>query len=427
MPDAPTPWLFYRLGPTKEKELFKRHRDAYQGVVIPAHIATYYNKFCAEFVGSLGKPYFIDPMTFIFANEPSHLRRFVKDKKTGRTKKDPSGKKKKGEIRRSYSKLVMQDYQGLILRAVEGNRKLVPSDLEDPEERREFVKRVVDFQTTRLSAVPDKYKKYAAYARKAGREMSTTDNQPMCIVAPYFRTTSLRADGWHAINLELVRETKRIAGDLPVFAVILATLNVLDVESAQISSDYKEAGADGMLLWPDGLASNQELGALRVVYESVAELSKHDRPVLLLYGGAFSLALHYAGLAGCVSGICYGERKLSTEDVDVEGAIPPRYYIRQLKKKVVIETEAKRIRIEQYPHLRCGCPICMRLPDPGDQDDTTSREHFMLVRAEEAAEIRAGLLQADFAARLLATYQMYHEDPLLRPIAHLQNWAELLG
>ncbi len=112
LPTDPKPWSFYRLGPTKEKELFKRHRDTYDGVVIPAHIASYYCAFCSEFVGSLGKPYFIDPMTYIFANDPVQLKRFVKDKETGRTKRDRFGRKKKGDVKRSYSKLIEQDYQG---------------------------------------------------------------------------------------------------------------------------------------------------------------------------------------------------------------------------------------------------------------------------------------------------------------------------
>ncbi len=425
-PNVPNPWLFYRLGPTKEKGLFKRHRDTYDGVVIPAHIATYYNKFCSEFVGSLAKPYFIDPMTYVFANDPAHLRRFVKDKKTGRTKKDASGRKRKGDIRRSYSKLVVQDYQGVIQQAVQGNRRLTPADLEDPLERKRFVARVVEFQKTRLSTIPEKYKKYAAYARKAGKEISTVENPPMCLVAPYFLTTTFQSGSWYEVNLELVRETKRIAGDLPVFAVVLASSQVLGHDAKRISRDYTAAGTDGYLLWPDGFSSEQDPSALEIVFNAVSELSKGGKPTLLLYGGPFSLTLHYAGLSGFVCGICYGEQKLSTQDIDVEGAIPPRYYISGLKKKVVIETEAKRIRIHEYPDLVCECAVCQRKPDAGTQDDTESREHFMLARAAEVAELRGGLQRADFSSALVEAFEQHSGDPLLRPIAHLQNWAALL-
>ena len=110
----------------------------------------------------------------------------------------------------------------------------------------------------------------------------------------------------------------------------------------------------------------------------------------------------------------------------MEGGIPPRYYLRRLKKKVRIETELRRIRLDQYPDLTCTCDICQRKPDPATLDDTESREHFMLVRADEIAELRGGLSQADFAAKLNEAYQQYRNDPLLRSLDHLRNWATLL-
>ena len=92
LPIDPAPWTFYRLGPTNEKELFKRRQDSYDGVVIPAHIASYYAAFCAEFIGGLRKPYFIDPMTYIFSQNPIQLQRYKKDKK-GKTVRDSFNQK----------------------------------------------------------------------------------------------------------------------------------------------------------------------------------------------------------------------------------------------------------------------------------------------------------------------------------------------
>ena len=427
LPTDPGPWSFYRLGPTKEKGLFKRHRDTYDGVVVPAHIASYYHKFCSEFVGSLGKPYFIDPMTYIFANSPAQLKRFVKDKTTRRTKRDASGRKMKGGVRRSYSKLVEQDYQGIVQVAVGNDRPLVPGDFATGQALQDFVRSVFEFQTTRLAAVPDKYKKYEKYAKRARKPIPTTGNPPMCVVPPYFPTTTLRSQCWHATNLRFVQECKAMAGSLPVFAVVLATPNVLAQTVGKLAKDYSAAGADGILLWPDGFSSDQDPAALRVVFDAVAELSRDGKPVILMYGDAFSLVLHYAGLTGFACGICYGEQKLSTRDIDMEGGIPPRYYIRRLKKKVIIETEASRIPIDDYPDLVCDCNVCRRKPDPATQDDTESKEHFMLVRAREIAELRGGLSQAAFASALSEAYKQHCNHPLLRPIGRLRNWANLLS
>lgn len=426
LPTDPNPWSFYRIGPTKEKELFKRQRDSYTGVVIPAHIASYYHKFCSEFVGSLGKPYFIDPMTYIFANNPTQLKRFVKDKDTGRTKRDSAGRKKKGDVKRSYSKLIEEDYQGVIQTVVEADRPLVPADLFNTSDLKHFVKNVVEFQTTRLVRIPDKYKKYEKYAKKAGKSMSASGNPPMCIVAPYFPTSTLHTRGWHSTNLQLIAETKLCGKSLPVFGVILADTQVLAKNINQIAEDYTDAGVDGFLLWPDGFSSDQDVSALQVIFDAVQILSKQGKPVILMYGDAFALALYYAGLSGFACGICYGERKSSTQDMDVEGAIPPRYYIRRLKKKVVIETEARRIPLSDYPDLRCNCIVCQRKPDPTTLDDSESREHFMLVRHSEIIEISDGLSQKDYAAQLQDAFDTHASDPLLQPIGHLRNWASLL-
>jgi hypothetical protein len=416
--------LFYRLGPAKEKALFKRRRETYDGVVIPAHIASYYFKFCSEFISSLGKPYFIDPLTYIFANSPSQIKRFVKDKRSGRTVRDKFGYKKKGDIKRSYLKLVEQEYGGIIRKVVKDNRSIKPNDLSNISVAEDFVKKVIEFQRNRLSSVPDKYKKYQKYAKKSDRDLSSSP--PMCLVSPYFPTNTLNARGWHLTNVELIRLTKAIADGIPVFAVILAGTSVLSNDIAQIAEDYLEAGADGFLLWPNGFSSDENLASLRVVFNAVGELSASDRPVILLYGDAFSLVLQYAGLTGFACGICYGERKLSSQDVDVEGGIPPRYYIKKLKKKVQIETELRRIQINQYPDLICDCEICQRKSDPMFMDYTECQEHFMLVRANEIDEIRNGLSQNQFANMLRESHQEHMNDPLLQPIGHLRNWANIL-
>ncbi|MFH1882543.1 MAG: hypothetical protein ABIL62_07525, partial [Planctomycetota bacterium] len=402
-PSEQKPWLFYRLGPAKEKELFKHRRNTYDGVVVPAHIASYYSKFCSEFIGSLGKPYFIDPLTYIFAYNPSQIKRFVKDKKTGKTIRNNFGKKKKGDVKRSYLKLVEVEYGGIIQKVVEQNRSINPKDLKDTSTNEKFVKQVVEFQRNRLSSVPEKYKKYEKYAKKSGKEI--TSSPPICLVSPYFPITTLDARGWHSTNVMLIKLTKEIADGIPVLAVILAETAVLAQNIKQISKDYSEAGADGFLLWPDGFSGDQDSAALRVVYDAVETLNEGGRPVILMYGDAFSLVLHYAGLAGFACGICYGERKLSAQDVDIEGLIPPRYYLRKLKKKVQIETEVRRIQIDQYPDLVCSCEICQRKPDPVNLDDTESREHFMLTRADEIKELREGLSQEQFASILRDAYQ----------------------
>lgn len=426
LPSEKRPWSFYRLGPTKEKVLFKRHRTTYQGVIVPAHIASYYAAFCAEFIGSLSKPYLIDPMTYIFANDPMQLRRFVKDKEKRRTARDRHGRKIKGGIKRSYLRLI-EKYQGVVKLAVEQGRPLTPRDFADPDVINSFVNSVIAFQMNQLAAIPDKYQKYARYAERSGKSFKTSANLPMCLVAPYFPTRTLNGSGWHATNIQFVKRAKDIAKGLPVYSVILADTQILANEIDQIKADYLDAGVDGFLLWPDGFQGDQGLSELNKVFAVVKKLSAGDKPIILMYGNAFSMVLHYAGLSGFACGICYGEKKLSTDDVDMEGGIPPRYYISGLKKKFIIETVTRRIQISTYPDLVCGCSICKRKADPAMLDDAESREHFMLARAKELQDIRNGLSQGEFAKKLKDTFDQHKDDPLLQPILHLRNWQTILS
>ena len=168
LPTDNAPWNFYRLGLTREKELFKRRRETYSGVVIPAHIASYYAKFCTEFIGSLQKPYFIDPITYIFARKLSGLQRFLKDRNTGRTKRDALGRKQKGDVKRSVKKIV-DAYGDLISKPLSEDRPVGVSDFSNDKSVSEFVARVIAFQRSKLAELPAKYKKYAKFAQKRAR------------------------------------------------------------------------------------------------------------------------------------------------------------------------------------------------------------------------------------------------------------------
>lgn len=395
-------------------------------MIVPAHIASYYTKFCAEFVGSLRKPYLIDPMTYLFAGDPALLKRFVKDRTTGRTKRDRSGRKRKGDLKRSYLKLIEQEYGGFFEPVIADNRPVAPSDFKNSNAVDEFVGRVVDFQTNRLASLPDKYKKYAKYVAAKGEEGAVSSNPPMCVVPPYFAIDGSKWTEWLDINTDLASRTKAVS-DQPVFPIILANASTLSLNATTIIARYTEAEPDGFFLWVDGFSSDQDVAALRAVFEFVSRLSKLGKPVLLLYGDAFSLALHFAGLKGFACGICYAEKKLSSQDVDVEGMIPPRYYVSLLKRKYQIETEARRIDLTQYDDLRCACEICQRKPDPADLDDAESREHFMLVRRSEIEQLRSGLQQQELTEALSSAFQAYASDPLFAPLAHLRNWASLLS
>jgi hypothetical protein len=360
-------------------------------------------------------------MTYVFAQSPDLLRRFLKDKIDDKikTRRDRFNQKMKGDTKRSYLKLIEREYEGIIKKIVAEKRRLNPSDLADAAVSNDLVKKVVSFQRNRLSAIPEKYKKYSKYAIQ---KPLRTENPPMLIVPPYFYNAN--AD-WHRVNIDLAARTRSIVTDLPVFGMVFCSTEMIETSGDRIIEDFGRLKLDGFLLWVNDFDGRQGFRQLRVVRGFVKALAGLKKPVVSMYGDAFSLVLAYSGLTGYCCGICYAERKAADQDVDVEGGMPVRYYIERLKKKVQVKLEAPRIPLTKY-QLGCNCEICNQHGNYSELDDANSREHFMLVRQAEIDSIRAGQSAEDFSNSLKSAYDRYKDEPDLSPLTHLSHWSKLL-
>jgi len=424
LPQENAPWNFYRLGPAKEKDLFKRHRHTYSGVAISAHLASYYKKFCLELIGGLQKPYFIDPVTHIFTADHASLRRFVKDKTTKRTKRDQLGNKVKGEIKRSYQKLISA-YGPIAEDIVTNGRSAKLTDFSDDVKTLDFVQRVCAFQTETLCELPQQYKKYEKYANRSGALQSGAKNHPAFVIPPYFPIVD---ENWLKLNVRLTEMAKQCAGGLPIFPVIAGDVDKLQSLSGKIIEAYSKLDINGFLLWGDGFSGYQ--GALSIAaYRSVikALAGKNNRPVISLYGDALSLVLAYGGLTGFSCGICYGEKRECDQDMDIEGMMPPFYYIAMLKRKYQLETDIRRVNLNQHNDLLCPCAICSGVTDLWTLDDSQTREHFMLARQIEIEAIRGGLSAQAFKKQLEDAFEKYKNTaPFSATLAHLMTWSRVL-
>ena len=424
LPEESAPWNFYRLGPAKEKELFKRHRDAYSGVAISAHLASYYQKFCLEFIGGLNKPYFIDPVTHIFAADHASLRRFVKDKNTKRTKRDILGNKVKGDIKRSYQKLITA-YGPIIEDIVTDGRSAKLTDFSVDSKTREFVKRVCAFQTETLCELPAKYKKYQKYANQSGALKAGAKNHPAFVIPPYF---PIADEGWLSLNVKLTKIAQEFAGGLPIFPVISGSVDKLQGIGKKLMDAYAGLEVGGFLLWGDGFSGFQGSLAIAAYRALIKGLSgENHRPVISLYGDALSLILSYGGLTGFCCGICYGEKRACDQDMDIEGMMPPFYYIAMLKRKYQLEIDLRRVSLGKHQDLLCSCAICASTQDLCALDDSETREHFILARQMEIEAIRGGMSAQYLKIKLEETYDKYkNTPPFSGTLSHLMNWAQLL-
>ncbi len=348
----------------------------------------------------------------------------MKDKKTGKTLRDSFNQKVKGQTKRSYLKLIEHEYGGVIGTAVSEGRRLAVSDFASKKNAEDLVEKVVSFQQQKLASLPAKYKKYEKYVDQG--QVKPSRNPPMIVLPPYFFTEALGPRSWHSVNLDLASLTKSAVDDLPVFGVLFCSPQTMSSSGKRIIEDFGKLDLDGFVVWADSFNGNQALEQLRAMRDFIRSLAELGKPIISMYGDAFSLILSYSGLTGYCCGICYGEKKSADQDADVEGAIPPRYYLTLLKKKVQIETELRRIPLADYAQLACQCDVCTRQIDLALLDDFLARQHFMLARLDEVTALRSGQSARELADLMTDAYRKYNDEPLLGPVTHLANWSKLL-
>ncbi|MGA8429508.1 MAG: hypothetical protein WB729_06780 [Candidatus Sulfotelmatobacter sp.] len=225
----------------------------------------------------------------------------------------------------------------------------------------------------------------------------------------------------------MVKRTKKISQDIPVFAAIAAPLDRLESSGRQIVERYKASNSDGFLLWIDSFTGTTDPNSLGIARDFVKALASVGKPVIALYGDAYCLVLKHFGLTGFACGICYGEKRSVDQDTDVEGQIPPFYYLSALKKKIQIETELKRRNPRTFESLTCPCALCEKYDDLARLDEMGTREHFMLSRAMEVELLREGQTAKEMAKELHDAYEEFKHEAIYAPVQHLNNWSRLLN
>lgn len=66
--------ICYRLGVFYQKNLFNKHRDLYDEIIVNAYMFELYENATTLFLLNIEKPYIIDPATFIFYTLPKVLK-----------------------------------------------------------------------------------------------------------------------------------------------------------------------------------------------------------------------------------------------------------------------------------------------------------------------------------------------------------------
>ncbi len=409
--------IYYRLGTAGEQELFGSETASFEGILVGAHIASLGRTWVTGLIVRTGKPYHVDPMTYVFAQDPQIVRRA-------------------DEVRKSYDELA--DSYGGVIRQNAGRRPLRRSELRGNSVS-DLASRVVDFEETVLSETGPVQATLVEYLEEIGETVHHV-MPPSLVLPPYFYAESIE-DPWYGVNLELAEATREVSDPGRVAPVLCISQRAAGTDSGleRMAQDYGEYPT--VYVWISGLdeqrATQTALYGYGKLVHALARRGTHPRT---LYGGPFSLALATAGLEGVSSGICYSEWK----DVAVRatgGGFPTRYYVPLNRTKAVLANAARLL--ASVPECMCDCEVCRdvvpvsirrRRPNPEVAEAIASltqletKRHLMRVRAGEVRKMRAHSA-ASIAARLeadarLARQRNTHVYGV--PSSHLQSWAAVM-
>lgn len=410
---------FYRLGTVGEKSLFEDMKEYYSGIVIGAHFAAFYPDWSPTFLSKVRKPFFIDPMTYVFARNLDNI-------------------KKEDNFKKSYEKLINVFEKNI--RVILEKRQLIPRDflVTNTKLIEEFTKSIINFQKNIFKALPSQ-QSILEYAEILGK----TAKAPtlLFLTTPYFYFTSID-DPWYEISIKIAKHSIKLKKEHELYVILCFSKELLcnEEDIDRIVKDY--TGFDGYLIWISDFDEKNEseeyLSGLKILVEKLSEFKK---PIYTLYGEFFSLLLSKFGLAGYSRGISYGESK--SVDAVVTGGRPPRRYYLSLFHTNLSETIARTF-FSDNPNLLCTCRICsdiLKSIKSTDNIKTVSqffdnidfpkeaKQHFMIAHTKEMQRVSKSSLD-DLKKELKKQYEICEKlNPKIYgvPYKHIKRWEEVLG
>lgn len=412
-----------RFGVHKDREIIKNLSGSISGMIIPAHILCFSTNATIAAISYIKKEYYIDPMTFLYA-DPNIREYVVLDEKT-----------KRNRFKSSIAKLT--DNYGLT-KLFEGKKfaSLTPSDFTD-HFILELCKKNIELQTRKVDIEKAKaYKKYADLLKKVGekhivKEMETT-HRPAAIVPPYFFIDEYNGK-WAEINKELAEKTKENT-ELPVMPVILTKAGLLHKDLLKKFENFKN-----LFLWLDNFGQKQTINQsqeseFKNVADFIKEANAQGFKIINTRGSYFSVLLSKLGLRGFCNGVFYGESKSRRARVG-KGGPPARYYIRKLHEFFGIAESIKLLK--QYPELLDkGCTKCLDLIKGNtdniflfDSQHALAQAHFIYAREKEINDAKNKDLDT-LLQELSDSYNKYKVMPssiTTKNVEYLRIWKDALG
>lgn len=339
-----TPAEFVQFGTIQEQDILLKAADFYNGLIVKANLITSFPGATYSFLQKIGKDFFIDPITYIFASKAEYL-----------CAEEDSPKDVYLELAGKY----LSKFQDNLKAGQATDIYALKSD-----EISTLTKNVINFQKHVWDSVGGDVDVF----QKLLNEISTPV-VPIFYIAPYFVIRSNELTESLRVNTSLIDEAAKLENDIA--AIIPLEKELLDnsVALATVAEKYSKTKASLFIFWIDNFdeidVSPDRLNNLVVFIEA---LKKKGR-VMNLFGGFLSAMLTKKGLDAFAHGLAYSERRGFEP---VQGMMPtPMYYFLPFHQRYPVDkfiSQFSRIKAGDFKTKVCSCLICEKLlsmdPEP---------------------------------------------------------------
>lgn len=331
-----------------EKNIIEQNTDMYYGVSIPAHILSLYRNAINQFIHRTKKPFFIDPMSYVFFLDRSIIKRAD------------------GRIKRSYVKMAELSPRGLELLETDVSdlSSLSPSDIHG------MTNTIVDIALK--SQIPNQIHRPGQESlRRIKKEVGSPSVElelpsPQFLVTPYFYIDEVGEgniiyDEWLRAMNRFEKRANEINPKMRIYKAVLISKSILE-DDPSLSKLMTDLGnLDGIVFWIEDLENGDpSVECLEGMKTFISGLKNVvSERIIALYGGYLTAIFHHMGLDAFCYGVSSGDQK-TIESRATGGGAPSRYYCPNTHR---FQTARNLLQFYlsqpgQARYFSCNCAVC---------------------------------------------------------------------
>ncbi len=359
--------LYYRFNLANEKKIFRTTKSQYHGLVVGAHIGAYSSTWISSFLRKLSKPYFVDPMSYMFALDPPPVKDVfcIADDKESYL-----------ALSNTYNTSIQKIVQKRPLNPID----FMKEDNPDKELIRDFLKNRFIFQENIDGINPAQKRIYEYFQFDSLKneqiiDKETEDCELEFFSIPYFYFRSL-SDPWYELNQIFYKESKSIKKNKPKYSFLCFDKDIL-MEEDNVETLFKNySDSEGIVLWVHDFKPRTDSEIyLNSMINFINLFAEKEIPVINLYGGYYSCLLTKIGLDGYCRSIGYGDKK-QISHIAAGGGSPERFYVKEIHKS--LSKNKVRSFYSKNRNLMCTCSSCkdIRVANNLKSDTITNISRF---------------------------------------------------